>query len=83
MVTQVARLTREWTPPAARADCRALVLDCSNVQCLSTEMLGKLFSLQGRLKQREARLVLSGLRGEVRNVLRWTRLDRFLEIEEG
>jgi anti-anti-sigma regulatory factor len=46
-------------------------------------MLGKLFSLQGRLKQREARLVLSGLRDEVRDVLRWTRLDRFLEIEEG
>jgi anti-anti-sigma regulatory factor len=38
--------------------------------------------LRRRLKLKNVRLVLSGLRAEIREVLRWTRLDRFLEIEE-
>ncbi len=82
MVTGAARLTRARNSAVERADCRAVFVDCSQVQLLSSDMLSKLLLLQGRLKQREAKLVLSGLRAEVRDVLRWTRLDRFLEIVE-
>ncbi len=79
---KVAQLSSEWNAVADRVDCRTLVVDCSNVQLLSSEMLSKLILLQRRLNLKNARLVLSGLRAEIREVLKWTRLDRFFEIKE-
>ena len=79
---KVTQLTSEWNAVADRADCRTLVVDCANVPLLSSEMLSKLILLQRRLNLKNARLVLSGLRAEVREVLRWTRLDRYFEIRE-
>ena len=79
---RAAQLTSEWNAVADRADCQTLVVDCSNVPLLSSEMLSKLIQLQRRLKVKNARLVLAGLREEVREILRWTRLDRFFEIKE-
>ncbi len=82
MVRAVAELTRDWKSAADCADCLELCVDCSKVQFLSSDTLSKLILLQSRLKQKRAKLVLSGLRAEVRDVLRWTKLDRFLEIAE-
>ena len=79
---RIAALASEWNSIADRADCRALIVDCSNVRALRSEMLSKLILLQRRLKQKEATLVLSGLHTEAREVLSWTRLDRFFTIEE-
>ena len=59
-----------------------LYVDCSNVQFLSSELLSKLILLERRLKQKRARLVLIGLRPEIREVLSWTRLDRYFQINE-
>ncbi|MGA2254692.1 MAG: STAS domain-containing protein [Thermoguttaceae bacterium] len=77
-----AELTAEWNSVADRVDCLALLVDCSKVQFLSSEILSRLVLLQRRLKQKKAKLVLSGLRAEVREVLNWTKLDRFFEIKE-
>ncbi len=83
MVSEVAGLTCGWSSAAGRASLpRAIFVDCSRAQLLSSEMLSKLILLQGRLKQKKTRLVLSGLRAEVREVLKWARLDRFLEIDD-
>jgi anti-anti-sigma factor len=82
MVAEIVKLAGEWKSVADRADCKSLVVDCSNAPVLSSDMLSKLILLQWRLKQKEAKVVLSGLRAEVREVLRWTRLDRFFEINE-
>ena len=79
---EVNELVTEWNSVADRADCQTLVVDCSNVTVLSTDILGKLILLARRLEQNETKLVLSGLRPEVREVLVWTKLDRFFEIEE-
>ena len=79
---QIAELTGEWNSIADRADCRALFVDCSNLQILPSDLLGKLILLHRQLKYKEGRLILCGLRAEVRKVLSWTKLDRFLEIEE-
>ena len=79
---ELARLADEWNAVADRPDCQTLVMDCSNVTVLSSEMLSKLVLLQRRLKEKKANLILSGLRAEVREVLSWTRLDRFFEIQE-
>jgi anti-anti-sigma factor len=81
MVAVAAALASRWTSLAERAAGKAIFVDCSTVRLLSSETLNKLISLQGRLRQRQCKLVLTGLRAEVRDVLRWTRIDRFLEIE--
>ena len=65
---EVAALTNEWNSVADRDDCQTLFLDCSNVVVLSSEMLSKLVMLRRRLKQKEANLVLAGVRAEVREV---------------
>jgi len=51
MVAGVAELTRKRSAVADRAAGK-VVVDCSNVRCLSGDMLSKLILLQGRLKQR-------------------------------
>jgi anti-sigma B factor antagonist len=79
---EVAELTREWNFVADRADCRALCVDCSNVQLLSSDILSKLILLHRRLKGKEGKLILCGLRPEVREVFSWTKLDQFFEIKE-
>jgi len=79
---KVAELINEWNSLADSEHCRVLVVDCSNVQILGSGMLSKLIVLQRRLKRKNARLVLSGLRAEVREILSWTRLDRFFEINK-
>jgi len=79
---EFTELTNEWNSVADRGDCQALVVDCSDVEFLSSETLSRLIVLQRRLQQKNARLVLFGLRAEVREVLSWTRLDRFFEIKE-
>jgi len=72
----------KWRPVAEAVAGRLIVVDCSNVQLLSSEMLSTLIVLQERVKQRQSKVVLVGLRAEVRDVLRWTKIDRFVEIEE-
>lgn len=67
---------------AETTGCRTLFIDCSNVKILSSEMLSNLIVLQRRLKQKEGKLVLCGIRTEVREVFSWTKLDKFFEIQE-
>ena len=77
-----AEFTREWNSIAKRTDCQALFMDCSCVRVLNSDTLSMLIVLQRRLKRNKARLVLCELRPEVREVLSWTKVDRFFEIEE-
>ncbi len=79
---EIAELTNEWNAVADGVDCRELIVDCSPVRLLDSGMLSKLIVLQRRLNRKNAKLVLSGLRAGVREVLRWTRLDRFFEIKK-
>ena len=79
---EIEELAAEWNSVAETADCRTLVMDCSNVKVLSSEMLSKLILLQRQLKQKQGNLILSGIRAEVREVLSWTKLGKFFEIED-
>ena len=79
---EIAELALEWNSVAEAADCRTLIMDCSNVKIASSEMLSKLIVLQRRLKQKKGKLILCGIRAEVREVLSWTRLDQFFEIKD-
>ena len=75
-------ISREWECIADHADCKTLLVDCAEVARLSSEMLSKLIVLQRRLQQKKGKLILCGLAPHVREVLRWTKLDRFFEIKE-
>ena len=79
---EIAELTEEWNSVADGVDCRELVVDCSNVRLVNSGILGTLIVLQRRLNRKNAKLVLSGLCAGVREVLSWTRLDRFFEIQK-
>ena len=78
----VAEVVTEWNSVADRVDCQTLFVDCSKVQLLTSEVVCKLITLQRRLKQKQAKLVLCGLRPQARAVLGWTRLDQVFEIQE-
>ncbi|MGA2258153.1 MAG: STAS domain-containing protein [Thermoguttaceae bacterium] len=79
-VETITDSTGELEPVDDRSDGKAILVDCSSVQVLSSEILGKLLLLQWQMKQKGARLVLSGLRAEVREVLCWTKIDRLFAI---
>jgi anti-anti-sigma factor len=71
----------QWMALVDRAHARKLLIDCSNVEFLSSEMLSRLIVLQRRMKQGSGELVLCHLRPGVRDLLAWTKLDRFFAIE--
>jgi anti-anti-sigma factor len=79
---KVEELVAEWNSVADGEDCKTLFVDCSNVRIPNSELLGRLISLQRRLKQKQGTLVLCGLCAEVGDVLSSTRLDRYFEIRE-
>ena len=70
-----------WLSLADRVKTRKLLIDCSRVEFLSSEMLSRLILLQRRMKQSACEMVLCGLRHDVRQLLAWTKLDRFFAIE--
>ena len=48
---------------------------------MSSETLGRLLILQRRMQESGGRLILSGLREEVRQMFAWTKLERCFEYE--
>lgn len=59
-----------------------LSVDCSNVELVSSTTLGGLTILHRRLKQKKGRLMLYGVRAELRRLLERTKLDGLFEIEQ-
>ena len=71
----------QWMALADQVKNGKLLVDCSSIGLMSSEMLSRLILLQRRLRQNGGALVLCSLRDEVRQMLAWTKLDRFFEIE--
>ena len=80
--TEAAELACEWNSVVAQPDCQTFIVDCSNLPVLNSEMLGKLVLLRRQLKEKDGNLVLCGMRAEVREIFRWTKLDQFFDIHE-
>ena len=79
---QIQEMAGELHDLAAREDCQAVMLDLSNVERLSSEILGKLLGLNKRLQRRQASLTLCGVKPTLRTVLAWTKLDQVFRINE-
>ena len=58
-----------------------VVFDFSNVQFMSSSMLGKLVKLHKKCKSFKVKLKLCGLTDEIREVFKITRLDKLFDFE--
>lgn len=59
---------------------RSLALDFGNVEYLSSSALGKLITLDRRMKGHKGRLVLCGIRPEILEVFQITKLNKVFDI---
>jgi len=61
---------------------KLLVLNFASVEFLSSAALGKLITLDKKVKAHGGRLKLSNIRPEIREVFTITRLDKLLDIKD-
>ncbi len=64
-----------------RFDRRQLVLDFSGVRLLSSQALGVLLTLRKKLQAAKGRLVICGLRPDLRKVFSITKLEKLFKFE--
>lgn len=57
-----------------------LVLDFSDVEFLTSEAIGKLISLYGKLKNRSGTLILCGIQPQILEVFEICKLDKVFDI---
>jgi anti-anti-sigma factor len=67
---------------AAQDDCKSILVNLSGVDIMSSEMYGRLISLNRRMEQKEGRLKLCEVSPKVREVLETTRLDQIFDVRE-
>jgi len=60
--------------------CKHLVLDMAKVQYLSSQALGIILSLDQKLRKSKRKLELHGVRPQLMELLKITRLDRRLAV---
>ncbi len=65
-----------------RPDCHKLVLDFSNVEFLSSAMLGKLISVNRKMKEKGGVLVLCEICPNIRTILKYTRFEQIVNIRD-
>ena len=63
-----------------RSNRRQILLDFDGVEFLSSAALGKLITLDRKVKTHKGRLKMCGFRSEVQNVLAVTKLDKVFDI---
>ena len=61
---------------------RRLVLDFSDVDYLSSALIGKLISLNGKVRARDGSVKLCSIRPEILEVFRACKLDRIFSINK-
>lgn len=59
-----------------------VVLDFSPVQFMSSSMLGKLVKIHKKCKEYKAKLKLSGVSSDIREVFKITRLEKLFDFEK-
>lgn len=78
----VAGLGKELYAVVDRPDCRKLVLNFSDVDFLSSSMIGKLVTMQRKIAEKNGILRLCGMCPNIRLIFKLTCLDRILDIRE-
>jgi anti-sigma B factor antagonist len=78
----VAGLGKELYAVVDNPDCRKLVLNFSDVEFLSSSMIGKLVTIQRKMAEKNGVLRLCGMCPNIRLIFKLTCLDRILDIRE-
>jgi len=76
------RTAKELSALADRQDYRNLLLSFAGVEHLPSELLGRLMSLNKRIRQRGGKLSVCQLCPGIREVFRWTMFDVLLDIRD-
>jgi anti-sigma B factor antagonist len=78
----VSGLGQELNVVVGRPDCQKLVLDFSNVDFLTSAMLGKLVSINRKIKEKGGTLRLCGVCPNIRLIFKYTALDTIFDIRD-
>ena len=65
-----------------RPDCQKLILDFSNVDFVSSAMLGKLMSMNRKMKEKGGIFRLCEVRPHIRLIFKYTHLETILDIRD-
>ncbi len=79
---RIQELGQELFALAASAACEKLLLNFSYVEFLSSSALGKLITLDKKIKAAGGALKLSNIRPEIYEVFTITKLDRLFDIRD-
>ncbi len=78
---QVEGIAQQLYDLVDKQDRRQLVLDFSNVRFLSSQTLGVLLTLRKKLQAVKGRMVICGLRKQLYEVFRVSKLDKLFEFQ--
>ena len=78
----IERIRRDLDDLVDKRDQRRLVLDMSKVSQFSSAALGMLISLEDRTAKRKGKLILCGLRPDIRQVFKITKLEKMFTFAD-
>jgi anti-sigma B factor antagonist len=78
----IEELGQEFSMLVEQFGCRQLVIDMQTVALVTSAALGKLISLHRNMHRRDGRLVICGVKGMVRDVMRTARLTDYFKMAE-
>ena len=78
----IEKVGEEMFSVAADEECKNLLLNFSNVGFLSSSVLGKLITLNKRMKAKDGKLKFCELKPEIRELFTLTSLDRIFDIKD-
>lgn len=76
----IDQIGTELTTLIDQANSSKLVVDFSNVEHLSSSVLGMLLTIDKKIQQQKGQLKLSGIRASIQEVFKITRLDQVFDI---
>ncbi|TWT76029.1 putative anti-sigma factor antagonist BtrV [Posidoniimonas polymericola] len=65
-----------------QSEAERVIIDFTPVQFMSSSMLGKLVKIHKKCKEYKAKLKLSGVTPDIREVFKITRLDKLFDFEK-
>lgn len=80
--TTLENLERDVVDLIERHEEERVVIDFAPVQFMSSSALGKLVKIHKKCKEYKAKLKLSGLNKDIREVFKITRLDKLFDFED-
>ncbi len=76
----IQQISDQLYPLVEKQDRRKLLLDFTTVEFMSSAALGVLLSLRGKLGKVKGRMVICGLRPDLKNIFSITALDKMFEF---